>query len=106
MAGDLALNMASAIASRAFSSGASGNIELTAGAGGKTDLDAVKRYEEMGVRRLMISPAGAEEESVRRGLDDFAEIFDCAPQAKDMAAACAPAVAVGLLAAHELIPDV
>jgi hypothetical protein len=27
----------------------------------------------MGVRRLMISPAGFDEESVRRGLDDFAE---------------------------------
>jgi len=37
---------------------------------------------------------------------DFAEIVDCAPQAKDMAACCAPAVAVGLLAAHELIFDV
>jgi alkanesulfonate monooxygenase SsuD/methylene tetrahydromethanopterin reductase-like flavin-dependent oxidoreductase (luciferase family) len=48
-------------------------IELTTGAGGKTDVDAVKRYQEMGVRRLMISPAGFDEESVRRGLDDFAE---------------------------------
>ena len=34
---------------------------------------------------------------------DFAELIDCAPGARDMAAACAPAVAVGLLAAHELI---
>ena len=33
---------------------------------------------------------------------DFAELIDCAPDARDMAAACAPAVAVGLLAAHEL----
>ncbi len=48
-------------------------IELTTGAGGKPDVDAVKRYQEMGVRRLMISPAGSDEESVRRGLDDFAE---------------------------------
>jgi probable H4MPT-linked C1 transfer pathway protein len=36
---------------------------------------------------------------------DFAELFDCAPQARDMAGTCAPAVAVGLLAAHELILD-
>ena len=48
-------------------------IELTTGAGGKTDVDTVKRYQEMGVRRLMISPAGNDEESVRRGLDEFAE---------------------------------
>jgi uncharacterized hydantoinase/oxoprolinase family protein len=41
-----------------------------------------------------------------RAYRDFGEIVDCAPQAKDMAAACAPAVAVGLLAAHELSPDV
>jgi len=48
-------------------------IELTTGAGGKTDVDTVKRYQEMGVRRLMISPAGNDEESVRRGLGEFAE---------------------------------
>jgi probable F420-dependent oxidoreductase len=48
-------------------------IELTTGAGSKTDVDAVKRYQEMGVRRLMISPAGFDEESVRKGLDEFAE---------------------------------
>ena len=44
-------------------------------------------------------------ERLDRAYRDFAEIVDCAPQARDMAAACAPAVAVGLLAAHELIPD-
>lgn len=47
-------------------------VELTAGAGSRTDVDTVKRYQEAGVRRLMISPAGFDEESVRRGLDDFA----------------------------------
>jgi probable F420-dependent oxidoreductase len=47
-------------------------IELTTGLGAKIDLDRVKRYEDMGVRRLMILPAGFDEESVRRGLDDFA----------------------------------
>ncbi len=40
-----------------------------------------------------------------RRYQDFAELIDCAPQARDMAASCAPAVAVGLLAAHELILD-
>jgi probable H4MPT-linked C1 transfer pathway protein len=44
-------------------------------------------------------------ERLDRAYRDFAEIVECAPQARDMAAACAPAVAVGLLAAHELIPD-
>ena len=44
-------------------------------------------------------------ERLGRNYCDFAEIVDCAPQARDMAATCAPAVAVGLLAAHELILD-
>ena len=44
-------------------------------------------------------------ERLGRAYCDFAEIVDCAPQARDIAACCAPAVAVGLLAAHELIPD-
>ncbi|HEX2448137.1 MAG TPA: hydantoinase/oxoprolinase family protein [Methyloceanibacter sp.] len=34
---------------------------------------------------------------------DFAELIDCAPEARDMAATCAPAVAVGLLAERELL---
>jgi (4-(4-[2-(gamma-L-glutamylamino)ethyl]phenoxymethyl)furan-2-yl)methanamine synthase len=33
---------------------------------------------------------------------DFAELIDCAPDARDMAASCAPAVAVALLAEREL----
>ena len=33
---------------------------------------------------------------------DFAELIDCAPDARNMAATCAPAVAVGLLAEREL----
>jgi probable H4MPT-linked C1 transfer pathway protein len=41
-------------------------------------------------------------ELLGRAYCDFAELVDCAPRAKDMAACCAPAVAVGLLAAHEL----
>jgi uncharacterized hydantoinase/oxoprolinase family protein len=35
---------------------------------------------------------------------DFAELIDCAPSAREMAASCAPAVAVGLLAEGELVP--
>jgi hypothetical protein len=35
---------------------------------------------------------------------DFAELIDCAPDARDMAASCAPAVAVALLAERELRP--
>ena len=44
-------------------------------------------------------------ERLGRAYRDFAEIVDCAPQARDMAASCAPAVAVGLLAAPEFNPD-
>jgi probable H4MPT-linked C1 transfer pathway protein len=44
-------------------------------------------------------------ERLGRAYRDFAEIVDCAPQARDTVASCAPAVAVGLLAAHELNPD-
>jgi len=33
---------------------------------------------------------------------DFAELIDCAPNAREMVAVCAPAVSVALLAAHEL----
>jgi probable H4MPT-linked C1 transfer pathway protein len=34
---------------------------------------------------------------------DFAELIECAPDAREMAACCAPAVAVGLLAERELV---
>ena len=34
---------------------------------------------------------------------DFAELIDCAPDMRDMAAPCAPAVAVGLLAEREFV---
>lgn len=44
-------------------------------------------------------------ERLGRPYRDFVELVDCAPQARDMAASCAPAVAVGLLAAHELVLD-
>lgn len=38
-----------------------------------------------------------------RSYRDFAELIDCAPDAREMAACCAPAVAVGLLAERELV---
>jgi probable H4MPT-linked C1 transfer pathway protein len=38
-----------------------------------------------------------------RSYRDFADLIDCAPDAREMAAVCAPAVAVGLLGAQELI---
>ena len=41
-------------------------------------------------------------ERLGRRYFDFAELIDCAPEARDMAANCAPAVAVGLLAECEL----
>src|SRR4029079_9427488 len=40
-------------------------------------------------------------ERLGRPYCDFAELIDCAPDARDMAATCAPAVAVGLLAERE-----
>jgi probable H4MPT-linked C1 transfer pathway protein len=42
-------------------------------------------------------------ERLNRRYRDFAELVDCAPGAREMIAVCAPAVAVGLLAAHDLI---
>jgi probable H4MPT-linked C1 transfer pathway protein len=41
-------------------------------------------------------------ERLGRSYADFAELIDCAPEAYEMAAVCAPAVAVGLLAEHEM----
>ena len=41
-------------------------------------------------------------ERLGRPYYDFAELIDCAPDARNMAATCAPAVAVGLLAEREL----
>jgi probable F420-dependent oxidoreductase len=46
-------------------------IELTSGVPGKTDVDATRRYEDMGVQRLTIGPPGLDEDSIRRGLEDF-----------------------------------
>jgi len=46
-------------------------IEISTGAG-FADVDAVHRYEELGVSRLVIPPPGFDKEAVQRGLEDFA----------------------------------
>ncbi len=46
-------------------------IEITTGVPRLT-LDAVKRYEDMGVARLAILPPGFDRETIRRGLETFA----------------------------------
>jgi alkanesulfonate monooxygenase SsuD/methylene tetrahydromethanopterin reductase-like flavin-dependent oxidoreductase (luciferase family) len=48
-------------------------IEITTGVGAKADPDVVKRYQDMGVGRMMIAPAGFDEDSVRKGLDEYAD---------------------------------
>jgi probable F420-dependent oxidoreductase len=48
-------------------------IEITSGTGAKADLDVVKRFQDLGVQRFMVSPAGSNEDSIRKGLDDFAD---------------------------------
>jgi len=47
-------------------------IELSA-AGADLDSDTIKRYEDIGVSRLVIMPPGFDPEGLRRGLNEFAE---------------------------------
>jgi probable F420-dependent oxidoreductase len=47
-------------------------IEVTTG-DNKLDLDVVRRYEEIGVSRLIMPPPAFDPEGLRRGLTDFAE---------------------------------
>jgi alkanesulfonate monooxygenase SsuD/methylene tetrahydromethanopterin reductase-like flavin-dependent oxidoreductase (luciferase family) len=49
-------------------------IEITTG-GGNLDADTVKRYEDLGVSRLVVPPPGFDPEGLRRGLSEFAERF-------------------------------
>jgi alkanesulfonate monooxygenase SsuD/methylene tetrahydromethanopterin reductase-like flavin-dependent oxidoreductase (luciferase family) len=49
------------------------DIEITSGAGAKADPDVVKRFQDLGVQRFMISPAGPTEDSIRKGLAEFAD---------------------------------
>ena len=47
-------------------------IEVTTGEN-KLDVDVVRRYEEIGVSRLIMPPPAFDPEGLRRGLTDFAE---------------------------------
>jgi probable F420-dependent oxidoreductase len=49
-----------------------GGIEITT-TGAGLDPDAVKRYEDLGVSRLVIGPPAFDPEGLRRGLAEFAE---------------------------------
>jgi probable F420-dependent oxidoreductase len=49
-------------------------IEITT-SGANLDADTVKRYEDLGVSRLVIGPPGFDPEGLRRGLAEFAERF-------------------------------
>jgi probable F420-dependent oxidoreductase len=46
-------------------------IELTTGMNGN-DRDSVRRYEDLGVSRLIVSPPGFDPDGLRRGLEAFA----------------------------------
>jgi probable F420-dependent oxidoreductase len=46
-------------------------IELTTGMGGR-DRDSVRRYEDLGVSRLITAPPGFDPDGLRRGLEKFA----------------------------------
>jgi probable F420-dependent oxidoreductase len=48
-----------------------GAIEITSGSPGKTDVDVVRRYRDLGVARMTVAPAGFDEDSVCKGLEDF-----------------------------------
>ncbi len=47
-------------------------IELTAGTA-RIDLDTVRRYQDLGVARLTLPPAGFDDEAIRRGLHEVAD---------------------------------
>jgi hypothetical protein len=48
-------------------------IEITAGSGGRLELDTIRRLRDLGVARLTIAPPGFDPEGVRAGLHDFAD---------------------------------
>jgi probable F420-dependent oxidoreductase len=47
-------------------------VEITTQAAVK-DLATVRRYQELGVSRIVMSPPGLDQETLRRGLEDFGE---------------------------------
>ena len=48
-----------------------GEIEVTAG--GRTDLDSIARYRDLGVSRMIIPPPAFDPEGLRKGLHEFAD---------------------------------
>jgi probable F420-dependent oxidoreductase len=50
-------------------------IEITTGAAGALDRDLVRRYEDLGVARLVVPPTAFDAEGLRRTLGEFAESF-------------------------------
>ncbi|MBI1817458.1 MAG: LLM class F420-dependent oxidoreductase [Deltaproteobacteria bacterium] len=48
-------------------------IELTTGAGPKLDVDAVRRYQDMGITRLTIPPPGFDQDGLSKGLHEFGD---------------------------------
>jgi probable F420-dependent oxidoreductase len=50
------------------------SIEITAG-GGALEPDTVKRYEDLGVSRLVVAPPAFDPEGLKRALPEFAERF-------------------------------
>ncbi len=49
-------------------------IEITAG-GANLDADIIKRYEDLGVSRLVIGPPAFDPEGLKRALGEFAEHY-------------------------------
>ena len=48
-----------------------GEIEITTGALAR-DPDAARRYEDLGVSRLIMPPPAFDKDGLRKGLEDFA----------------------------------
>jgi alkanesulfonate monooxygenase SsuD/methylene tetrahydromethanopterin reductase-like flavin-dependent oxidoreductase (luciferase family) len=49
------------------------SIEISCSCNGSPDVDAVRRYEDLGVSRLVIAPPAFDPEGLRRGLGEFAQ---------------------------------
>jgi probable F420-dependent oxidoreductase len=47
-------------------------IEITGGAS-KTDVDVVRRYQDLGLQRMTVPPVGFDEDSIRKGLEAFGD---------------------------------
>ena len=40
---------------------------------GPSDLDTIRRHEEIGASRVLIAPPGFDEEAIRKGLAEFSD---------------------------------